>query len=160
VFTTDAVATAPAFGSGSASATDSGAMKIAALLAPFALVATLAPAATAPPRIVTARIGETVRLQRLAVTPLRVVEDSRCPQNARCVWAGRVRLSVRIAGSTPRILTLGEPLAMAGGELRLVGVLPERTTRSKAIAPRDYRFALQFERTRGAQFERTRDTRP
>lgn len=132
-------------------------MKTAAiLLAPIALTASLADAA--PPSIArgvtVARIGETVRVHGIRVTPLRVLEDSRCPQNARCVWAGRVRLSVRIGNAT-RELALGQPVPFAGGALSLAAVLPERTARDGTIPPRAYRFGFQFERNRG--FELTRD---
>ena len=36
------------------------------------------------------RLGVPVRVGAVVVTPLEVVEDSRCPINARCVWAGRL----------------------------------------------------------------------
>ena len=48
-----------------------------------------------------ARIGETTRVGTLAVTPLRVVEDSRCPINARCIWAGRLILTTAMTLSSP-----------------------------------------------------------
>lgn len=38
-----------------------------------------------------ARLGQTVNLGGPKVTPLAVLEDSRCPKEARCIWAGRVR---------------------------------------------------------------------
>lgn len=56
-------------------------------------------AALREPGIVAAGIGETADLGGgLRVRPLEVLEDSRCPQNARCVWAGRLRLRVAIDG--------------------------------------------------------------
>lgn len=114
------------------------------LLAPIAFL--VAPAgAAAKPNIAIARLGETVRVQNMRITPLRVLEDSRCPQNARCVWAGRVRLSARI-GRTTRELTLGQPVSIAGGTLQLSAVLPEKTTRESAIPPRSYRFGFEFRR--------------
>jgi hypothetical protein len=119
-------------------------MKTAAiLLAPIAFTATLASAAP-PPRIVTTRIGETVHVHGIRVTPLSVVEDSRCPKNARCIWAGRVRLSVRMGGVT-RELTLGQPVPIVGGTIQLAAVLPERTTRGGTIPPRAYRFGFLFQ---------------
>ena len=99
--------------------------------------------AAPPPPMVTARIGETVQVHGVRLRPLQVLEDSRCPQKVTCVWAGRVRLSVRIGGTT-RELTLGQPVPMVGGTLRLAAVLPERTTRGGAIPPRAYRFGFLF----------------
>jgi hypothetical protein len=58
-------------------------------------------------------LGETVYVDGPRVTPLAVIEDSRCPIDARCVWAGQVRLKVRI--------DIG-----ARGEERELGVYPLR----------------------------------
>ena len=74
-----------------------------------------------------ARLGEPTRVGRLVVTPQSVIEDSRCPVNARCVWAGRLVLSARIEGNGWREtvnLTLGEPHATHGSGLSLVSAEP------------------------------------
>ncbi|RSU62870.1 hypothetical protein DAH55_00510 [Sphingomonas koreensis] len=81
------------------------------------------------------------------VTPLRVIEDSRCPMNARCVWAGRLVLRVKVTGGAWQRtidLTMGEPVQVADGGLTLVSVTPDKRT-DLAIKPRDYRFAFTFE---------------
>ena len=88
----------------------------------------LAGCATVPqaPGAVEARLGETVRLGGLAVRPIAVIEDSRCPRDVTCVWAGRLRLEAAISGM-PAELTLGEPFALPrGGTVTLVAALPER----------------------------------
>ncbi len=92
------------------------------------------------------RLGQRANLGGPKVTPLRVLEDSRCPMEARCVWAGRVRLEVRIelgTGTTVRELASEKPLAVADGTLELLGTMPPRSTQ-REIAPGDYRFALKF----------------
>lgn len=92
------------------------------------------------------RIGQRANLGGPRVTPLRVLEDSRCPMEARCVWAGRVRLEVRIelgGGTTVRELASDQPLPVADGQLELLGVMPPTSTQRR-IDPRDYRFALRF----------------
>ncbi len=59
--------------------------------------------------VVAAGIGETADLGNgLRVRPLEVLEDSRCPQNARCVWAGRLRLRVIVNGVGEREIILDE----------------------------------------------------
>ncbi|WP_152980301.1 hypothetical protein [Tsuneonella troitsensis] len=86
-----------------------------------------------------------VRVGDLVVTPKKMVEDSRCPMNARCVWAGRVVVTARIVGpgfSDTADLTLGEPFGTNGKMLALVSVRPEKTTQAE-IGPRDYRFAFE-----------------
>ena len=95
---------------------------------------------------VEARLGQTVSVNGPRVTPLKVLEDSRCPMEARCVWAGQVRLQVRVtlgAGSALHELTLGKPEPVADGQLTLQGVMPPRSTQH-ALQPRDYRFAFTF----------------
>ncbi len=80
------------------------------------------------------------------MTPLRVLEDSRCPMEARCVWAGQVRLLVRIGtgrNRSVREITSSKPINLAYGALELVSVMPPRSTQ-RSIRARDYRFAFRF----------------
>ena len=96
--------------------------------------------------IARAKLGETVVVNGPRVTPLAVIEDSRCPTTVKCVWAGQVRLSVRIdlgSGSSTRELTLGKPAEVADGALTLVEVTPERRG-NWALYPEDYRFGFKF----------------
>lgn len=80
------------------------------------------------------------------MTPLEVLEDSRCPADVQCVWAGQVRIRATIhlgAGDTNAELTTGKPIALADGTLELVEVKPA-TSSNAAIAPGDYRFGFRF----------------
>jgi hypothetical protein len=119
------------------------AMKTAAALLALAVIGPVAAEAAPMRDRAMAQIGETVRVHRMRVTPLRVLEDSRCPQNVRCIWGGQVRLSVRIDGAT-RELTLGKPVAVSGGQLRLAAVAPEIRSVGHRIPPRAYRFGFEF----------------
>ena len=119
---------------------------------PLALAATLlagcvtAQARTNEDGSVTARLGQTVNVGGPRVTPLAVLEDSRCPMEARCVWAGRLRLSVRVttgAGSSVREIASDKPLQVADGQLEIVNVMPPRSVRGP-IKPGDYRFSFKF----------------
>jgi hypothetical protein len=95
----------------------------------------------------TLRAGETVPVANtpLAITFDRVTEDSRCPVNVTCVWAGNavVRLSIRHAGETrPTIelhtTTAGKREAVVDGvRLQLVQLAPARTEGS-TIPPDQY----------------------
>ena len=94
-----------------------------------------------------AALGQATYVDGPVVTPLQVIEDSRCPENARCVWAGRVVLKVRVAGgsgSTERNLILGEPSRFLDGQLTLTSVTPERNT-GRTFELRDYRFGFEFQ---------------
>lgn len=94
----------------------------------------------------TVALGQSVRVGKLIATPLEVAEDSRCPMNARCVWAGRVILVTRIDGTgwgetVP--LTLGEPHATPQSvTIALTSASPERVT-GKEPVPGEYRFGFE-----------------
>lgn len=104
------------------------------------------PSSTPPqPQGYAVPFGVPVRVGTMIVTPKKLVEDSRCPINARCVWAGRVVVTTRIVGegfSDTADLTLGEPFGTNGQMLVLSSVRPGKTTQDE-IAPRDYRFAFE-----------------
>ena len=114
-------------------------------LIPLAAAA-LAACATMPAPAVgpTAALGQIARVEGLTVRPLRVVEDSRCPINARCVWAGRIILHARVEGAS-HDLTLGEPVAIPGGRLTLVAAEPGREA-GRETDPAAYRFTFAVER--------------
>ncbi|RED15357.1 hypothetical protein [Parasphingopyxis lamellibrachiae] len=115
-----------------------------ALLAVLAGCTTISQAAPRQDGI--AGLGESTHVDGPLVTPLRLIEDSRCPINARCVWAGRVVLRVRVAGNRTMELTLGEPQEVADGALTLVAVAPDRIAgEGQDIAPADYRFTFAFD---------------
>lgn len=115
---------------------------------PLALVLTgcTTPAPEVPTEPGMARIGETIDVGGPKVTPLEVLEDSRCPAEVDCVWPGQVRLRVRVVlGSGARELELGtmQGTQIADGELKLVKVVPLRSN-TQPIASSDYRFGFEF----------------
>ena len=120
-------------------------------LLPLSVVALLAACATIPVEatkdgMAFARFGQTAYVDGPRVTPIRLLADSRCPMEARCVWAGEVRILERVRtgrGSSMRELTLGKPIPVADGELELASVMPPRSTQ-RQIRRRDYRFGFRF----------------
>jgi hypothetical protein len=77
------------------------------------------------PGHVTAHLNEEVQIGDVRVKPLEVVEDSRCPPDVSCVWAGRVRLRVAVSGAGEPVMEINQPVTVAGGQrLTLVGVAP------------------------------------
>ncbi len=120
-------------------------MKRAALLLAIALAACATTPGQARP---TARLGQVATVDGIRVRPLSVVEDSRCPVNAMCVWAGRliVRTEVRAGGRRViRNLELGKSQTIAGGTLTLSSVEPGKVAGVEAD-PRSYRFTFRFAR--------------
>ena len=104
-------------------------MKTAHLAAPIALSALALSACAATGAATPLPDGSDVALGQRAyfdgpiVQPVEVLEDSRCPMNARCVWAGRVRVKMvwwRGNGEKqPFEVTLGESTPLADGAIRL-----------------------------------------
>jgi len=93
-----------------------------------------------------ARLGEATRAGPVTVRPLRVVEDSRCPMNARCIWAGRVVLAATVTENgraQQRELILGEPALTVNGAVMLDSVEPPTRT-DTPIRPGDYRFHFGY----------------
>ncbi len=92
------------------------------------------------------KLGQTAYVGGPKVRPIRVIEDSRCPANVRCVWAGRVILRVAVtlgSGTRDMDLTLGKPALVADGTLELVSVTPKKSADVKQT-PADYRFTFKF----------------
>lgn len=124
----------------------------------LALTAALALAACAPVADVeaeaggagtaTARLGQTVRLGDLTVRPIAVIEDSRCPRDVACVWAGRLRLRAAISGVPGAAeLILREPFGLPrGGTLTLVAATPERWQNPPTGTPRGPASEFVFRR--------------
>lgn len=92
-----------------------------------------------------AGIGGTARVGGVAITPLAVIEDSRCPSDVTCVWAGRVLIRARIearGSASEADMELGKPIAAsAAGRIVLAAVSPDKTS-SAAIEADDYRFTF------------------
>ena len=97
-----------------------------------------------------AGLGQVASSNNIHIRPLRVVEDSRCPVDVQCVWAGRVRLQalIELRGGSEELnttLTLGEPLRVADGILTLTAAAPSKKAGAE-IDPRAYRFTFDFRR--------------
>lgn len=92
-------------------------------------------------------LGQKAFVDGPIVEPVAIIEDSRCPMNARCVWAGRVRVQMlwhRGNGDKqPFEVTLGEPTHLADGQFTLESVRPERRT-DVTLKSADYRFSFRF----------------
>lgn len=121
-------------------------------LAPILAFALAACATTSDaPREGPVALGQTAYVGGPLVTPVAVVEDSRCPMNARCIWAGRLVVRVAIRGHSGggswtmrRDLTLGTPHPVADGALTLVAATPGRMAGTE-LRSADYRFTFDFQ---------------
>ena len=121
-----------------------------ALFAPLLLAAC---AAASPPPAgplgysgqATGRIGETVSIHDVAITPIEVIEDSRCPVEVQCVHAGFLRVRVEIRTwreARTETMELNRGLALEDARsLRLTDAAPVRR-HGEPPAPGDYRLTF------------------
>ena len=97
------------------------------------------------PGVVAAAINGTADLGAgLRVRPLEVLEDSRCPQNARCVWAGQLRVRINVEGVGEREVILGEGVVETPrGDFSMVAATPGPWTDWPEGAKPPYRFGFR-----------------
>ncbi|MFS0772805.1 hypothetical protein [Sphingomonas sp. 1P08PE] len=92
------------------------------------------------------RLGQIAYVNGPRVRPDRVVEDSRCPVEANCVWAGRVIVQATVFGGgwvRTIDLELGKAVPVADGTLELVSATPLRRSGEGSRRPA-YRFTFEF----------------
>ena len=121
-------------------------MKPLILLAPIFLAACVTTGATGAFPEGPARIGQTVRVGGPTVRPIAIVEDSRCPTDVVCVWAGRVIVRVEVGtgqGRQEMQIEQGKPVRVADGMLTLRDVTPGHR-HTQPLKPGDYRFTFEF----------------
>ena len=90
-------------------------------------------------------IGKTAKFPHVNVTALEVTEDSRCPVDVQCIWAGTVKVKVNVSkpsGNFTEILELGKFLTTGTELVTLVAVSPSPKA-GESIAPADYRLVFR-----------------
>jgi hypothetical protein len=128
-------------------------------LVPLLLVVTLAACrSTGAPAPRPASLNQEVQLapseqasygpHGLTVEFVRVVEDSRCPTDTTCVWAGEVKVQVATrTGSAEAVqheIKAGEHATVGAFRVLVVNVQPERLS-TREIPQEEYRVTLKVE---------------
>lgn len=67
-------------------------------------------------------LGATASLDGLPLSFDEVLEDSRCPDDAECVWEGRARVELSVAG-TPLEFLVADPEDNADAGVRVDGAI-------------------------------------
>ena len=121
-----------------------------ALIALFSLSAcvTTAGADTPLPDGKNVPLGRSAYVDGPIIRPVKIIEDSRCPMNARCIWAGTVKIEaiwVRPGDDRTIELELGKVVPLADGSIELTDVSPPRMAGAgHELKPADYRFSFRF----------------
>jgi len=103
--------------------------------------ATIEPPANTGP---TAGLGQYAYVDALRIRPIAVVEDSRCPAQVQCVWAGRLVVRARMNGpgwTQIRDFELGVFQAVDRYRVTLISAEPQKATPGE-IDPHAYRFTF------------------
>ncbi|MDT0576908.1 hypothetical protein RM533_12080 [Croceicoccus sp. F390] len=115
-------------------------------------MSTQTPAAPSPDQRIagseaSARLGEHVISGDWQLTPLAVLEDSRCPVDAQCIHAGKVIVLADLANGSQRArieLETGKQHQILDVNVVLVSVLPPKKA-ERLIHRSDYLFIFRFQ---------------
>ena len=91
------------------------------------------------------KLGNPASALAVTVTPLVVIEDSRCAKSVQCVWAGTVRVRSLISyGTTTKevIFDRGIAITIDDALITLTEVSPDKDT-ARTITPSEYRFTFE-----------------
>lgn len=100
------------------------------------------------PEIIETRIDQGASALGVKVVPLEVLEDSRCPADVQCIWAGQVRLRALLSsglGTGEQIFTLFQPITTESEIVRLVKVEPAPRS-GVVLKPGEYIFEFEIKK--------------
>lgn len=93
---------------------------------------------------ITLRVGETGVFRNISIKPTEVVEDSRCPVNVNCIWAGTLKVKLDVLsglGASNPTIELGGLITTEAEEIKLISVSPEKMR--EETLPSDYEFVFE-----------------
>lgn len=96
---------------------------------------------------ITTGLNQGASALNMTVTPLEVVEDSRCPRSVQCIQAGTVRVRVRVTsglGTSEQVIALGGTMTTEAESVMLTAVSPYPDLTD--ISAEDYRFTFEVAR--------------
>lgn len=94
------------------------------------------------------KMGQEVSDLGVSITPLKVLEDSRCPIDVTCIQAGTVRIQARLVsglGEARQEFKLGQPITTEAEEVTLIDVSPKPKA-GMTIADGEYLFRFEIEK--------------
>lgn len=97
------------------------------------------------------RMNQSASALGVTVVPHEVTEDSRCPVDVQCIWAGTVRLRTQLtsdSGTNVQVFVLGTPVTTEAQVVTLVDVLPAPQA-GVSIPSGNYRFIFEIKKRQG-----------
>lgn len=98
------------------------------------------------PQTISLRMGESQTALQVTISPIELLEDSRCGADVTCIWAGQVRVRVNLTsvmGKSNMIFTLNTPVTTEAEEITLNNVLPEKRS-GVEVKTTDYIFVFEI----------------
>ena len=91
----------------------------------------------------TLAIGTSATIQGTTIEVLELAEDSRCPRDVQCIWAGTVRVRASVDSyNRDFTFTLGQPQVVGNATVTLVSVIPAQKYSTQIVKLSDYRFTF------------------
>jgi len=92
------------------------------------------------------RINQEGSALDVRIVPTEILEDSRCPEDVTCVWAGTVKIRALLTsglGTANQVFELGQPITTEAEIVTLVAVEPGALS-EPAIPQSAYRFIFEI----------------
>jgi len=96
---------------------------------------------------ITTKIDQGISALGVKVTPLAIIEDSRCPIDAQCIQAGTVRVRAQLQsglGAADQIFKLNQAITTEAEIVTLIQVTPQPAS-TVTITPGEYEFVFQIQ---------------
>ncbi|MCR4281374.1 MAG: hypothetical protein NUV88_03530 [Candidatus Kaiserbacteria bacterium] len=91
----------------------------------------------------TIAIGASATINDTTIGVLELLEDSRCPADVQCIWAGTVRVRAAIdAYNRDFTFTISEPQVVGNATITLVSVIPAQKFSTQTVPLSGYRFTF------------------
>lgn len=94
-------------------------------------------------------IGQKGNFGGLSITVNSIAQDSRCPKDVVCIWAGTVEANVTLVDAsrseTRKIALMAVPYNFDGYDISMTSVVPTRAS-TQQIAPSDYQITFHIEK--------------
>lgn len=90
----------------------------------------------------TSALGQKILTNGVYITPLEILEDSRCPIDVQCIQAGTLRIKVRLSLAEKEeevVLERGKATVFLGKSVMLKDSYPSKKS-TETLAPENYRF--------------------
>jgi len=105
----------------------------------------MCPAGTASqPVTVTAKINQRAEAFGVRITPLEILEDSRCPSGVQCIQAGTVRIRARLesgSGTSMQEFGMNVPITTEVEQVVMTDVRPSPIA-GRQVQPGEYTFVF------------------